>query len=90
MFSDKARVLSRPQLRIDADDVQCAHGSTIGQLNPEEVHYIRSRGLQEEEARALLTYGFAEEIIDSIKDEACKNTLTGLIKNSVSELKHLR
>ena len=87
LFSDAARALSRPQLKIDADDVQCAHGSTIGQLNPEEVHYIKSRGLTESEAKALLTYGFAEEIIEEITDEKLKSELVIDIKDVVSKIK---
>ena len=87
LFSDASRALSRPQLKIDADDVQCAHGSTIGQLNPEEVHYIKSRGLTESEAKALLTYGFAEEIIEEITDEKLKSELVIDIKDVVSKIK---
>ena len=87
LFSDSARALSRPQLKIDADDVQCAHGSTIGQLNPEEIHYIKSRGLTESEAKALLTYGFAEEIIEEIQDSHLKEALAQDIKETVRKIK---
>ncbi len=75
LLSDSARVISRPQLMIDADDVECGHGSIIGQLNPEEIHYIRSRGLSESQAKALLTLGFAEEIINEISDKNLKYDL---------------
>ena len=87
LFSDSARVLSRPQLKIDADDVQCAHGSTIGQLNPEEIHYIKSRGLTEQEAKSLLTFGFAEEIINEISDDTVKKELTSVVKQIIGSLK---
>ena len=86
LLSNNARVLSRPQLKIDADDVQCAHGSTIGQLNPEEIFYITSRGLTTKQAKALLVFGFAEEIIINIKDEILKSTLESYIKESLSEI----
>ena len=86
LLSDNARVLSRPQLKIDADDVQCAHGSTIGQLNPEEIFYITSRGLTTNQAKALLVYGFAEEIIINIKDKNLKAKLEAYIKSSLAEI----
>ena len=85
LLSDKARALSRPQLIIDADDVECAHGSTIGQLNPDEIFYIKSRGLNEKEAKSLLTYGFAEEIIDYIENESIHNELEALVKEEIGK-----
>lgn len=88
LFSDAARVLSRPQLRIDADDVQCNHGSTIGQLNPEEVHYIKSRGLNEEAARKLLIYGFAEEIIETIHDDFTRQFLKKEVKATIESINY--
>lgn len=67
LLSDGARALSRPQLEIFADDVKCGHGANVGQLNETEVFYLTSRGLSEAKARALITYGFAEEIIERVK-----------------------
>jgi Fe-S cluster assembly protein SufD len=55
-----------PQLEILADDVKCTHGATVGQLDSEEVFYLRSRGLSEEAARDLLTYAFGAEVIKRI------------------------
>ena len=66
LLSDKAHVDTKPQLEIFADDVKCAHGATVGQLDAEEVFYLRSRGLDEQGARSLLTYAFAAEIINKI------------------------
>jgi Fe-S cluster assembly protein SufD len=63
LLSDKARVDTKPQLEIFADDVKCAHGATVGQLEAEEVFYLRSRGLAEPEARNLLTYAFAADMV---------------------------
>jgi Fe-S cluster assembly protein SufD len=83
LLSNDARVDTKPQLEIFNDDVKCAHGATVGQLEEEELFYLLTRGLPDTLARNLLTYGFAEAIIrkigiDSIKadlDEAVLNRL---------------
>ncbi len=66
LLSGRAHVDTKPQLEILADDVKCSHGATVGQLDAEELFYLRSRGLDESAARNLLTYGFAAEIVDRI------------------------
>jgi Fe-S cluster assembly protein SufD len=66
LLSRRAHVDTKPQLEIFADDVKCAHGAAIGQLEADEMFYLRSRGLSETAARNLLTYGFAAEIVDRI------------------------
>ena len=66
LLSPRARVDTKPQLEIFADDVKCAHGATVGQLDAEEVFYLRSRGFGEAAARRLLTYAFAAEVVDRI------------------------
>jgi Fe-S cluster assembly protein SufD len=66
LLSDKAHVDTKPQLEIFADDVKCSHGATVGQLDQEQVFYLRSRGLATEHARALLTYAFGAEVVDRI------------------------
>ena len=66
LLSAKALVDTLPQLEIFADDVKCTHGATVGQLDSEEVFYLRSRGLSEAAARNLLTYAFGAEVIDRI------------------------
>ena len=66
LLTGKAHVDTKPQLEIFADDVKCAHGATVGQIDPEEVFYLRSRGLGEAAARNLLTYAFAAEIVGRI------------------------
>jgi Fe-S cluster assembly protein SufD len=63
LLSEIARVDTKPQLEIHADDVKCAHGAAIGQLDPEEVFYLQSRGLSPNLARNLLTYGFASDLL---------------------------
>jgi Fe-S cluster assembly protein SufD len=75
LLTGKARVDTKPQLEIFADDVKCAHGATIGQLDSEEVFYLNSRGLSDNVARSLLTYAFAAEIIDRIPVASLKHQL---------------
>jgi len=66
LLSGKARVDTKPQLEIFADDVKCAHGATVGQLDVDEVFYLKSRGLSDSAARNLLTYAFGAEVIERI------------------------
>ncbi len=66
LLSDAARVNTRPQLEIHADDVKCSHGSSIGQIDPDALFYLRSRGIGEPAARALLTRGFAAEVLRAL------------------------
>lgn len=67
LLSSEATANTKPQLEIFADDVKCSHGATVGQLEDEELFYLASRGIPKEQARALLTYGFAEDVISKIK-----------------------
>jgi Fe-S cluster assembly protein SufD len=69
LLSDGVEVDSKPQLEIFADDVKCTHGAAEGQLAPEALFYLKSRGLGEETARALLTYGFAHEVLERVAVE---------------------
>lgn len=72
LLSKEALVNSTPALEIRADDVKCRHGSTIGQLDQEALFYLRSRGIGEEDARALLTYAFAADVAGRIKVRAIR------------------
>ena len=81
LLSKDARVDTKPQLEIFADDVKCAHGATVGQLEEEELFYLISRGLHPELAQNLLTFGFAEEVIDKIKIESIKKQLGEAVLN---------
>jgi len=67
LLSDEATVNTKPQLEIFADDVKCTHGATIGQLNDEQLFYLRSRGIPADEARTMLLNAFADEIAEMIK-----------------------
>lgn len=66
LLSGRAKIDAQPQLEILNDDVSCRHGATVGQLDPEELFYLKSRGLSEDAARKLLIYAFAAEIVDRI------------------------
>lgn len=67
LLSKEAEVDTRPQLEIYADDVKCTHGATVGRLDEDMIFYLRSRGVQEELAKAILTYAFAHDIIGRIQ-----------------------
>ena len=75
LLSDKARIDTKPQLEIFADDVKCAHGAAVGQIDPEELFYLETRGINPELGRNLLTYGFAEEVIEKIKIDSIRAQL---------------
>ena len=79
LLSDKARVDTKPQLEIYADDVKCAHGAAVGQIDPEELFYLETRGIGPELGRSLLTYGFAEEVIAKIKLESIRTELDQIV-----------
>jgi Fe-S cluster assembly protein SufD len=79
LLSREALVNSNPQLEIFADDVRCTHGSTIGQLDPDAVFYLRSRGISEAAARSLLVYAFASDIVDRITVPAVRTDMEELL-----------
>ncbi len=79
LLSDNAKVHSKPQLEIYADDVKCSHGATIGQLDEEALFYLRSRGIPEKESRMLMLYAFSHEVISAIKVPALKERIDELI-----------
>jgi Fe-S cluster assembly protein SufD len=66
LLSAEAVVNTKPSLRIDADDVKCSHGATVGQLDDDALFYLRTRGIAHGDARAILTYGFAQEVLERI------------------------
>ena len=79
LLSEKARVDTKPQLEIYADDVKCAHGAAVGQIDPEELFYLEARGIGPELGRNLLTYGFAEEVIGKIKIDSIRSQLDQIV-----------
>jgi Fe-S cluster assembly protein SufD len=80
LLSDGVEVDSKPHLEIFADDVRCTHGAAEGQLAPEAMFYLRSRGLAESEARALLTYGFAREVVERVAVEPVQAHLDRVLR----------
>lgn len=79
VISPDARVNTKPQLEIFADDVRCTHGATIGRIEEEALFYLRSRGIGPEEARALLGYAFASEVAERIPDETSRDWVRGRV-----------
>lgn len=76
LLSPKARVDTKPQLEITADNVKCAHGATVSQLEDDEVFYLQSRGIDQEAARHLLVYAFAQEVIQKIPAASLRQALS--------------
>ena len=83
LLSDKATVNAKPQLEIYADDVKCSHGCTVGQLDKNALFYLKSRGIPEKEATALLMYGFANNILESVKIPEIKTRINHIIANKL-------
>jgi Fe-S cluster assembly protein SufD len=79
LLSDAARVDTKPQLEIYADDVKCSHGAAVGQLDPEELFYLQSRGLNADDARNLLTYGFAADVLTHVPVASLRRALRQLV-----------
>jgi len=80
LLSPKARVDTKPQLEITADNVKCSHGATVSQLDAEEVFYLQSRGLNENDSRNLLINAFAAEIINKLPIPSLRETLYSVVK----------
>jgi Fe-S cluster assembly protein SufD len=79
LLSDEAKIDTKPQLEIYADDVKCTHGATIGQLDENAIFYLRSRGMTLDSARALLLFAFTSEILDGIKVDPIRKYLESLV-----------
>ncbi len=79
VLSEDATINTKPELQIHADDVRCTHGATIGQLDQEAIFYLQSRGIGKEQARDLLIYAFARDIIDRVKLEPLRTVLEKIV-----------
>jgi len=90
LLSRDAEVDTKPQLEIYADDVKCSHGATVGQLDENMVFYLRSRGVEESLARALLTYGFARDVVDRMSLSAVRSGLEDLLVSRLPESEYVR
>lgn len=83
LISDKATINTKPQLEIFADDVKCSHGCTIGQLDESALFYLRSRGIPEKEAKALLMYAFSNNVLSSVQIPELKRRINKIIANKL-------
>jgi Fe-S cluster assembly protein SufD len=79
LLSDTAEIDIKPELEIFADDVKCSHGATIGALDPEQVFYLRSRGIPEDEARAMLIHAFLAEALEPVTHEGARGLFEAAI-----------
>ena len=84
LLSADAHADSQPQLEIYADDVKCTHGSTVGPLDPRALFYMRSRGITEDQARRLLTYGFAAEILGRMEVAPLRAQLDRIVRDRLA------
>ncbi|MGB3299472.1 MAG: Fe-S cluster assembly protein SufD [Phormidesmis sp.] len=83
MLSSKARIDTKPELDIVADNVKCAHGATVSQLQADEVFYLQSRGISADQAQRLLLYGFAMEIVEKVSVEPLRQILSRRINQTM-------
>ena len=86
LLTDGAKVDTKPQLEIYADDVKCSHGATIGRLNEEEQFYMRSRGITLEDAKVLQMISFIAPVLENIKDEAEREAVAQQFEHAVRNL----
>ena len=83
LLTDDATINTKPQLEIWADDVKCSHGCTTGQLDNEQLFYLRARGIDFESARAMLLHAFAEEVIEKVKPELIREYLESILDQRI-------
>lgn len=88
LLSDGAKVDTKPQLEIYADDVKCSHGATIGRLNEEEQFYMRSRGITLEDAKVLQMISFIAPVLENIPDETQREALSSQFEESIRSIVH--
>ena len=86
LLTDGAKVDTKPQLEIYADDVKCSHGATIGRLNEEEQFYMRSRGISLEDAKVLQMISFIAPVLEIIKDESEREQLAVRFEDAIRKL----
>jgi len=86
LLSDGAKVDTRPQLEIYADDVKCSHGATIGRLNEEEQFYMRSRGISLEDAKVLQMISFVAPVLENVEDEAQREAIAADLETAIRNL----
>jgi Fe-S cluster assembly protein SufD len=79
LLTDDAKMDTKPQLEIYADDVKCSHGATVGQLDENAMFYLQSRGINKHDARLMLMFGFAHEVIQNIRIEPLRERMDNLV-----------
>jgi Fe-S cluster assembly protein SufD len=85
LLSENAEVDTKPQLEIYADNVKCSHGATVGQLDADQIYYLRSRGVDDISARALLTFAFAEDVVERLSLAPLRSRLEKLLLGQLPE-----
>jgi Fe-S cluster assembly protein SufD len=88
-LTDEAHIQTHPFLEIYADDVKCSHGATVGQLDEDALFYIRSRGICQKNARMLLMFAFANEVVQTVKIEALRDRLSQMIQQRLKGELHI-
>lgn len=86
LLSDGAKVDTKPQLEIYADDVKCSHGATIGRLNEEEQFYMRSRGITLEDAKVLQMISFIAPVLEHIEDKSQRESMASRLEESIRQI----
>lgn len=90
LLSPDAEIDTKPQLEIYADDVKCSHGATVGQLDPEMLFYLRSRGIGELTAKGLLTYGFAHDVVERMNIAPLRVRVEDILVSQLPHGEHLK
>ncbi|WP_027329053.1 Fe-S cluster assembly protein SufD [Marinimicrobium agarilyticum] len=94
LTSSKAEIDTKPELEIYADDVKCAHGATVSQLNKDAMYYLQARGISRDEAQVMLSFGFINELLQDVAEPAVRDylapRLAGLFSSNKELLQHLQ
>ena len=86
LLCEDAEVDTKPQLEIYADDVKCGHGTTVGKLDPDQIYYLRSRGMSKDAAQRMLCLGFAEQILSRVEDARLHEVIAAQVSSQIARL----
>ncbi|MEE4245544.1 MAG: SufD family Fe-S cluster assembly protein, partial [Kangiellaceae bacterium] len=86
LLSNQSEINTKPELEIYADDVRCAHGATVAQLDSNALFYLQSRGIPKQQAELMISFGFINELIDSLTNQLVADYLRPLIANKFSQI----
>jgi len=87
LLTNRAEINTKPELEIYADDVVCAHGATIEKIDEKAIYYLKTRGINEMQAKKMLSIGFINELLEEVKNEELNQYLASLVQNCLSNLK---